>query len=98
MDAGAATIYGMSASGIVIAAVGIAKKAGLPTKWAPAASLGIGIVVGLAAAYSMGEPILAGAAAGILLGASACGIYDLGKNVINEESKTDNKTTDIQTD
>ena len=87
MDAATAAIYGMSAQGITIALVGVAKKAGLPTKWAPVASMGIGVVAGVAAAYSMGEPLLAGIAAGVLLGASACGVYDLGKTVTNDTTE-----------
>ncbi len=80
MDISSYAIYGLPALAIVTSVVGVAKKAGLSTQWAPILSLGVGVLTGIAVSVSSGEPILAGISAGILLGAAACGVYDLGKS------------------
>ncbi len=88
IDITAYAIYGLPALALVTSIVGVAKKAGLSTKWAPILSLGIGILTGIAFSISSGEPILAGISIGILLGAAACGVYDLGKSATGIDSDT----------
>ena len=79
MDATQYLVYGVPAIVVVIALVKVARETGLPSKYAPAASLGMGVVTGLVMASSNGDPWMAGVVAGVMIGASACGIYDAGK-------------------
>ncbi len=79
MDLTQYTIYGLPALAVVTSIVGVAKKTGLPTKWAPAVSLAVSVGTGVGIALENGQPILAGVAIGVLLGAAACGMYDLWK-------------------
>lgn len=84
MEATQYLVYGFPAVAVVIALVKIARETGLPSKFAPAVSLSLGIVTGLVMAYQNSDPWLAGAVAGIMVGASSCGLYDLGKKSISE--------------
>ncbi len=79
MDLTQYALYGLPALAVVTSIVGVAKKTGLPTKWAPAVSLAVGISTGVGISIENGQPILAGVAIGVLLGAAACGVYDLGQ-------------------
>lgn len=79
MDVSQYLIYGVPAITVVMAGVKIARETGLPSKYAPAASLGLGIAAGLVMASQNGDPWMAGVVAGVMVGASASGIYDVGK-------------------
>lgn len=79
MDVSQYLIYGVPAVTLVIALVKIARETGLPSKYAPAASLGLGIAAGMVMAHQNGDPWMAGIVAGATVGVSACGIYDVGK-------------------
>lgn len=86
MDISTYAIYGLPALAVVTSIVGIAKRSGLPSKWAPAVSLAVGVGTCVAVAVDQGQSLMAGAAVGILLGASACGVYDLGKSTKTKET------------
>ncbi len=82
MDIATCLIYGFPALTVIITVVALARKVGLPTTYAPAFSIGCGLIVGLAIGITQGLGIGVGIITGIMLGASACGIYDAGKNTI----------------
>lgn len=67
-------IYGVPAVAIIVGLVKVAKEVFLPTKYAPLASIGLGIVLGLTL-----YPSAQGAVTGIALGLVSCGIYDVVK-------------------
>ncbi len=71
-------VYGFPAVALVIAVVGTAKKAGLPSKWAPPVAMALGLGAGLAI-----SPDVKGIVTGIAIGAAACGTYDLGQKTTN---------------
>lgn len=79
MDINSIMIFGVPAIAVIMAIVKVAREVGLPSKYAPALSLGVGVVIGIGVALQSGDLWLTGLPVGILLGASACGIYDLGK-------------------
>jgi len=71
-------VGGVAASVIIIGLVEVAKRSGMPVKWAPLLSLCLGIVV--AVAYGLLNQVTGSAwldlvGLGILAGLSACGIY-----------------------
>ena len=72
-------VYGLPAITIVIAFVKVLREVGLPTRFAPSVSLAAGLVLGLLIAFDSGQSIPYGIIAGVLIGASACGVYDVGK-------------------
>ena len=76
MDITNLALYGVSLPLFIQVAVGLAKKVGFPTQYAPHLSAGIGIASGVAVAIVEGHPILWGILAGVFLGAVACGVYD----------------------
>jgi len=80
MNVSACLIYGVPALTLVITAVALARKVGLPSKYAPAMSIGCGLLAGVVMGLTQDSVgIGTGIVAGIMLGASACGIYDTGK-------------------
>lgn len=79
MDITQYLVYGVPAIAIVIALIKVARETGLPSKYAPAASLGLGVATGITMANQNGDPLATGVVAGVMIGASACGIYDAGK-------------------
>ncbi|HWP96426.1 MAG TPA: hypothetical protein VN426_06215 [Syntrophomonadaceae bacterium] len=79
MDVSSYLVYGIPALAVVIGVVKIAQESGLPSKYAPAASLVSGIGTGVVMAQQNGDPIAGGIVAGIVIGCTACGVYDLGK-------------------
>jgi|GEM_PF-1962179 len=79
VDAAQYLVYGVPAVAIVITGVKVARDTGLPSKYAPVTSLGLGVATGLIVASQNGDPWMAGVVAGVMIGASACGIYDAGK-------------------
>lgn len=79
MDASIYLIYGIPVVGLVMALIKIARELGLPTKFAPALALLLGIVGGLAIAHQQGADYVQGAVIGLVIGASAAGFYDAAK-------------------
>lgn len=82
MDVTQYLIYGVPAVTVIIALVKVVRETGLPSKYAPALSLGLGVLAGLGIAAQANDPLFTGLPVGILLGASACGIYDAGKKSV----------------
>lgn len=76
-DADDLLVYGFPAVALVIGVVGTATKSGMSTKWAPPLALALGLLAGLAI-----SPDIKGIVTGIVIGAAACGTYDLGKKDI----------------
>lgn len=72
-------VYGIPAVALVMGLVKALREVGLPSKFAPLTSVGIGIVFGLIIAFESGRPYIAGVVIGIMLGLSSCGLYDVGK-------------------
>ena len=61
----------------IVALTNLAKRTGLPSKWAPVVSVLVGVAVACGDAYSTGAGYLDAAARGIILGLTASGLYDL---------------------
>ena len=79
MDITQYALYGIPVITGVITLVKVAREAGLSSKYAPALSIGLGALGGVAVAAQQGYQILSGVVAGVMIGAAACGIYDAGK-------------------
>jgi flagellar biosynthesis protein FliR len=82
MDISQYLIYGVPAVALVMGLVKVFREVGLPSKFAPIASVFIGVILGLTMASETGQPYSAGAAIGIALGLSSCGMYDVGKKAL----------------
>ena len=61
----------------IVALTNLAKRTGLPARWAPLVSVMVGIAVACGDAYSTGAGYLDAVARGIILGLTASGLYDL---------------------
>ena len=61
----------------IVALTNLAKRTGLPSRWAPLVSVLVGVAVACGDAYSTGSGYLDAAARGIILGLTASGLYDL---------------------
>lgn len=61
----------------IVALTNLAKRAGLPSRWAPLVSVLVGVAVACGDAYSTGTGYLDAVARGIILGLTASGLYDL---------------------
>ena len=79
MDFNSVLLYGIPVLALIIGLVKVAREMGLPSKFAPAVALGLGIIGGIAVAYQNGMDPVAGVVIGIALGLMACGVYDQGK-------------------
>lgn len=79
MDVTTYLIGGVSAIALITGLVKVIQEAGLPSKFAPAVSVCLGIVIGVSSAFYADSAILVGILGGIAAGLSACGLYDLGK-------------------
>jgi small basic protein len=79
MDYNSILLYGIPVLALVIGLVRVAREMGLPSRFAPAAALGLGVLGGVAVAYQQGLDPVAGIVIGIALGLMACGVYDQGK-------------------
>lgn len=79
-------IAGLPASGVIVALVEGAKRAGLPTRWAPALALLLGLLCGLLAEVAAVAPRVhvwyEAVGAGIALGLSAAGLYSGSKAML----------------
>lgn len=73
-------VYGVAIVGIIIGLVEVLKKAGLPKRFLPLASLILGIITGVV--YVNPEDIKAGIMIGTMLGLTSCGLYSGTKNTI----------------
>ena len=81
MDVSIYLLYGVPVVGLVMALVRLAREVGLPTKYAPALALLLGVIGGIAIAYEGGMPYVQGAVIGLVIGAAASGFYDNAKFV-----------------
>ena len=88
MDVSTLTICGISVPLFIQVAVGLAKKLGFPTKYAPHLSAGIGMVCGIGIAVIGSYAWYYGAMAGVFLGAAACGVYDASSGKAIEDTTT----------
>ena len=61
----------------IVALTNLAKRTGLPSRWAPLVSVLVGVAVACGDAYSTGSGYLDAVARGIILGLTASGLYDL---------------------
>ena len=61
----------------IVALTNLAKRTGLPSRWAPLVSVLAGVAVACGDAYSTGSGYLDAVARGIVLGLTASGLYDL---------------------
>nr|DAN36469.1 MAG TPA: holin [Bacteriophage sp.] len=61
----------------IVALTNLAKRTGLPARWAPLVSVMVGVAVACGDAYSTGAGYLDAVARGIILGLTASGLYDL---------------------
>lgn len=61
----------------IVALTNLAKRTGLPSRWAPLVSVLAGVAVACGDAYSTGAGYLDAVARGIVLGLTASGLYDL---------------------
>lgn len=61
----------------IVALTNLAKRTGLPPRWAPLVSVLAGVAVACGDAYSTGSGYLDAVARGIVLGLTASGLYDL---------------------
>ncbi len=79
-------IAGLPASGVIVALVEGAKRAGLPVRWAPVLAVLLGLVCGLLAQAAAVAPRVhlwyEAAGTGIALGLSAAGLYSGTKTVL----------------
>lgn len=73
-------VYGVAIVGIIIGLVEVLKKAGLPKKFIPLASLTFGIIAGVV--YVNPTNIKAGIIVGMMLGLTSSGLYSSTKNTI----------------
>jgi len=79
-------IAGLPASGVIVALVEGAKRAGLPTRWAPLLAVALGLACGLLAHAATVAPRAhlwyEAAGTGIVLGLSAAGLYSGTKAIL----------------
>lgn len=61
----------------IVALTNLAKRTGVPSRWAPLVSVLVGVAVACGDAYSTGAGYLDAVARGIILGLTASGLYDL---------------------
>lgn len=61
----------------IVALTNLAKRTGIPARWAPLVSVLAGVAVACGDAYSTGSGYLDAVARGIILGLTASGLYDL---------------------
>lgn len=79
-------IAGLPVSGVIVALVEGAKRAGLPTRWAPVLAVALGLACGLLAEVAAVAPRVhiwyQAAGVGIALGLSAAGLYSGTKTLL----------------
>lgn len=81
------TLYGIAAVPLCVALVEVAKASGLSSRFAPLASLALGILAGLAAQQALPHPnYIAGVVAGIAVGLAASGAYSGIARIVQPDS------------
>ncbi len=79
-------IAGLPVSGVIVALVEGAKRAGLPTRWAPVLAVALELACGLLAQVAAVAPRVhiwyEAAGSGIALGLSAAGLYSGTKTIL----------------
>ena len=86
MDVSTLAICGVSVPLFIQVAVGLAKKLGFSTKYAPHLAAGLGMVCGIGIAEIGSYAWYYGAMAGVFLGAAACGVYDASTGKVVEDT------------
>lgn len=73
----------------VVAIITVAKDLGLPAKISPLLAITAGILLNLLDSATSGaltqHTVLAGISQGLILGLTACGVYDIAKKVADKE-------------
>lgn len=76
----------------VVAIITVAKDLGLPAKVSPLLAVAAGILLNLLDSAVSGvltqHTVLAGVSQGLILGLTACGVYDIAKTVTDKRSET----------
>lgn len=76
----------------VVAIITVAKDLGLPAKVSPLLAVTAGILLNLLDSAVSGaltqHTVLAGVSQGLILGLTACGVYDIAKTVTDKRSET----------
>lgn len=76
----------------VVAIVTVAKDLGLPAKVSPLLAVAAGILLNLLDSAVSGaltqHTVLAGVSQGLILGLTACGVYDIAKTITDKRSET----------
>lgn len=72
-------VGGVSIVALIIGLVKVARETGLPSKYAPALSILLGVTFGVSAALYASSAVYVGVIGGIAAGLGASGLYDLGK-------------------
>ena len=77
----------------VVAIITVAKDLGLPAKISPLLAVAAGILLNLLDSAVSGvltqHTVLAGVSQGLILGLTACGVYDIAKTVTDKRSETE---------
>lgn len=75
----------------VVAIITVAKDLGLPAKVSPLLAVAAGILLNLLDSAVSGvltqHTVLAGVSQGLILGLTACGVYDIAKTVTDKRSE-----------
>lgn len=79
MDIATYSVGGVTVLAIITGLVKYAQTLGLPSKYAPALAIVLGMLAGIPIAIQGGLAVGYGMAGGIVAGLMACGVYDLGK-------------------
>lgn len=74
-------VGGISIVALIKGLVKVARDIGMPSKYAPLMSVGLGIVLGIPATMITGLAFYYGIIGGIAVGLMASGSYDIGKSV-----------------
>jgi hypothetical protein len=81
------TVYGVASVPAIIGLVEAAKRLGLPSTWAPALAVVLGILAGAAVLAGPGQPWIQPVVQGIALGLSAAGLYAGTSTVVTARKK-----------
>lgn len=92
MDTTILAIAGIASGPIILGLVQVAKSTGMPTKFAPLISLGIGVTFGILAYFSdvTSGSLIFFIVAGLQQGLIASGLYSIGQNTIERLSEAVN--------
>lgn len=91
MDVTTYAVGGISIIALITGLVKVARELGLPSKYAPALAIVMGVIFGVSASLYASSAVYTGALGGIAAGLLSSGLYDLGK--INSTSDNAQKTT-----